>query len=73
MTLGWLGNILILLALYLIGCKHKIGWVCSALGNIFWCIYAIQLQMLDMFMIDFVTLIIASYNYVKWSREKINV
>lgn len=66
MTLGWLGNILILMALWQIGNKKTSGWVYSILGNIVWCIYAIQVSMWDMAFIDVVTLVLAIYNWYKW-------
>jgi hypothetical protein len=66
MTLGWLGNLLILVALWQIGCKNRAGWVWSVLGNIVWCIYAINLNMWDMLFVDMVSLILAGYNWRKW-------
>jgi len=70
MTLGWIGNILILLALVCLGRKWSIGWLFSILGNIVWCWYAIRLQMLDMLAIDGLTLLLASYNWWAWTRPK---
>ncbi len=69
MTLGWLGNLLILIALWQIGCKNRIGWVWSVLGNIIWCIYAINLNMWDMLFVDTVSLILAAYNWRKWGQD----
>jgi len=66
MTLGWIGNLLILLALYFIGCKHQIGWLFSIVGNSIWCWYAIRLGMLDVLFIDGLSLILAAYNWYKW-------
>lgn len=69
MTLGWLGNILILFALWQIGQKKTSGWIFSITGNIIWCIYAYQLDMWDMAFIDVVTLVLATYNWWKWSTD----
>lgn len=65
-TLGWLGNVLIILALWQTGCKNRTGWLWSIAGNIVWCIYAIVLGMSDMLFIDVVSLILACYNWHKW-------
>jgi len=70
MTLGWIGNVLILVALYLLGYKNRVGWLFSIVGNLFWCAYALQLQMMDVLFIDLLSLILASHNYLKWAPNE---
>lgn len=70
LTLGWLGNILILAAIICLGRKWIIGWLFSILGNMIWCIYALQLEMPDMLVIDGISLVMAAYNWRLWAREK---
>ena len=69
MTLGWLGNLLILIALWQVGCKNRTGWLWSVAGNIIWCWYALNLSMWDMFFVDTVSLILAAYNWRKWGQD----
>jgi hypothetical protein len=69
MTLGWIGNILIMVALWQTGRKNKSGWIWSFAGNVIWCSYAIQLWMWDMFFVDIVCLLLAVYNWVKWRSD----
>jgi hypothetical protein len=69
MTLGWIANILIFGAMYLIGCKKKSGWVLSFIGNVLWCIYAVQLTMWDMFAVDAIAVGLAIVNYWKWRKQ----
>ena len=66
MTLGWIGNIFILAALWQIGCKKRIGWLFSIIGNIIWCYYAVELCLWEMLFVDAIALILAVYNWRKW-------
>ena len=70
MPLGWIGNIFILVYMYLIGRKSRIGWIFSMLGNFIWCWYAIQLCMWDMLFLDGIALILAVYYWFKWSNNE---
>jgi hypothetical protein len=70
MTLGWAGNLLILIALVCIGRKWPIGWLFSVLGNIVWCWYAITLSMYDILAVDGLCVIMAAYNWWAWSKNK---
>jgi hypothetical protein len=69
MTLGWVGNFWMFLALICLGRKWNIGWLFSIIGNLFWCLYAIQLQMSDMLVMDGACLAMAAYNWWLWSRK----
>jgi hypothetical protein len=69
MTLGWLGNVLIIIAMVMIGQKRKIGWLLSIAGNVCWCAYAISLGMWDVLFIDGTALVLAGYYYRQWRRE----
>jgi hypothetical protein len=69
MTLGWVGNILILVALWQTGCKNKTGWLWSIAGNTVWSYYAIRLQMWDMLFVDLTALFLAVYNWQKWRKD----
>ncbi len=66
MTLGWIANILIVLAIYQMGFKKRSAWLYSFLGNILWCWYAIELQLFDMLFIDAVALTLAARNWFLW-------
>jgi glucose dehydrogenase len=69
MTLGWLGNVLIITAMILIGRKQTCGWLYSIAGNVCWCVYAISLGMWDVLFIDGTALVLAGYYFVQWRRH----
>ena len=66
MTLGWLGNVLIITAMILIGRKQTCGWLYSIAGNACWCVYAIKIGMPDVLFIDGIALCLAVYYYRQW-------
>jgi hypothetical protein len=67
--LGWIGNLFILMAIWLTGQKRAVGWIYSIAGNICWCLYAINLHMLDVLFIDGIALGLAIRNWRKWNQE----
>lgn len=69
MTLGWVGNLLIVISLFCLGQKWTVGWVFSILGNLIWCWYAIELQMYDILAIDGLCAIMAFYNWRTWRKD----
>ena len=66
MTLGWLANVFILLAYLLLGRKRRDAWIFSFFGNLLWCVYAIQLNMLDVLAVDGAALILAVRAWYLW-------
>jgi hypothetical protein len=68
MMLGWIGNFIIIAAIILLGRKMRFGWVLSIIGNLLWCIYAIQIENAPAFFIDGLTLCLAVYNWLIWKR-----
>jgi len=66
--IGWIANIILLIAIVFIGKKKRIGWIFSILGNLLWCIYAIQLDLWSALFIDGVTFFIACWNWKKWAN-----
>jgi nicotinamide riboside transporter PnuC len=68
MTLGWIGNMFIVLAMLCLGRKWTVGWVFSVLGNIVWCWYAITLNMYDILAVDVFCTIMAAYNWWTWKK-----
>jgi hypothetical protein len=70
-VLGWLGNILILTAIWLIGQKNRRGWIFSILGNAIWCVYALVLSSYSMLFIDGFTLAMGIYYWNKWKESDV--
>lgn len=68
-TLGWAANIFIFIAYWKLGQKSRNGWAYSVAGNILWCVYALQLGMVDMLAVDIVALTMAAWNWWLW-RDK---
>ena len=68
MTLGWAGNILIVIALFCLGRKWTIGWIFSIFGNLLWCWYAISIHMYDILAIDGLCVIVGVYNWLSWRK-----
>ena len=67
--LGWIANFLILIALVLLGYKKRLGWIFSIIGNLLWCLYALQLDLWAALFIDGITMIIGCYNWKKWGDD----
>ena len=66
--IGWIANLVIILGLILLGRKNRAGWLCSIIGNILWCFYAIEIQLWSGLFIDALTLCIATYNWRVWNK-----
>lgn len=64
--LGWIANILILIAWILVGKKNRSGWIYSVLGNFLWCVYAIQLDLWSALFMDGFCLVLAAYTWWEW-------
>jgi len=67
--IGWIANILIVVAIMFIGRKQRIGWIFSIIGNLLWCIYAVQLNLWSALFIDGLTMIIGIYSWRKWKND----
>jgi hypothetical protein len=66
MTLGWLGNAVLLFALIGLSNKNRHAWILSFAGNFIWCIYAIHLSMWDILAVDGFCALVAIRSWFAW-------
>jgi hypothetical protein len=63
---GWVGDIFRIIGFYLLGNRHRSGFMVSLAGYIIWAIYAYQLGMYDLVVLSVISAIIALLNWCKW-------
>ncbi len=66
--MGWIGNIFIIIGLWLAGDKNKIAFLFSVVGELIWCGYSLYIKMYDLAFVCAVFAAIALRNYIKWQK-----
>jgi len=66
--MDWIGNILIVLGLWLAGNKWKYAFVFSFFGETLWTIYAIQIKLWSLAIVCAIFALIALRNVLKWIK-----
>lgn len=66
---SWIGNALVLYAMYLIGQKRRSGWLYSIAGNAAWCTYAVADGLPSVLFIDGIALLLAVRYYFLWGSN----
>jgi hypothetical protein len=64
----WIGNIFIVLGLYLIGEKKRVAFVFSMIGELIWMFASVHKGMWDLAVITAVFFLLALINYIKWGK-----
>lgn len=64
----WIGNIFIIIGLWLIGNKRKEAFIFSIIGESLWIIYSIQIELYSLTFICFVFGALALRSWVKWGK-----
>jgi hypothetical protein len=64
---AWIGNVLILFAVWRLGSKHRDAWLWSIVGNMFWTYYGIQNGIWSIVFIDGIMAAVAFRNWRKWA------
>jgi hypothetical protein len=67
--MGWLGNIFIIIGLWLAGDKNKSAFIFSIIGESVWVVYSLLNKMYDLAFVCAVFAIVAVRNWYKWNKE----
>jgi hypothetical protein len=68
--IGWIGNVFLLLGLYLIGFKFRPAFLLSAVGEVIWTVLALQRHQYDLAFMCVFFCVMALRNFVKWGQDK---
>lgn len=66
----WFANILLLISMWLIGRKNKLGFVFSTVGESIWVVISIYRGSWDLAFICFVFTVVPIYNYYLWWKTE---
>lgn len=72
MNIGWAAAVINVIGLYLLGRKHKGGWLLGIAAEMMWVARAAQKEMPELMAISGVYCIMAGLNYIKWEQGKRN-
>lgn len=64
--LGWIGNVLLLLGVWLLAEKRRAAWLFTVVGNAVWLTQSVRAGMPDLVFIQFTMVILAARNYWLW-------
>jgi hypothetical protein len=67
--MGWIGNIFLVVGIWLIGCKRRTGFLCALVGELLWTLYARQTGQWSLIFICIVFDVIYAINYWKWRKD----
>jgi hypothetical protein len=67
--MGWVGNIILIISVWLVGSKNRAAFVFGAFGNALWTAIGWQKGMLDLTFIGIVMVIFNIRGWIKWSGE----
>ncbi len=68
--MGWLGNIFIVIGIWLVGDKKRSAFIFSIIGESVWTVYALQRGMYDLAAICGVFAALAIRNWFKWGSSE---
>lgn len=66
--LKWLGDLFLLLDMYLVGRKSRLAWVFCIVGEVCWIVWATKQQNWALVLICVAFTILGACNLYKWSR-----
>ena len=67
--MGWVGNVLIVVGLWLVGDKKRSAFVFTTFGESVWGVYALYKHMYDLAFICAVFALLALRNWFKWAKD----
>ena len=67
--MGWLGNIFLVVGIWLIGCKLRVGFLFALVGELWWTLYARRTDQWSLLFICVVFDVIYVINYWKWGKD----
>jgi hypothetical protein len=69
MTIGWIGNVLILTGAWRLARRRRSALLFGISGDMFWIIEAFNKGMWDLLFIEAALLLFGVRNYIKWGRS----
>lgn len=69
MTIGWLGNLFVLLGSWRLGYRQRLALVLLMCGDVCWMIEAHGKEMYDLLTIEVCLFCFGIRNYIKWGRS----
>lgn len=67
--IGWIGSILLILGMVLVGGKHRIGFLIGFLGELLWVVKSFNTGQLDLLIICVLFCVIYVSNWFRWKNE----
>lgn len=67
--MDWVGNIFIVLGLWLIGNKYRNAFILSIIGEVCWVIYSLQHTLFSLAFICSIFALLALRSYIKWGNN----
>lgn len=65
----WLGMVLIVLSIYLIGEENKIGFILGVLGSLSWVVFALLVKSYPTLFLNITLVFLNTRGYLKWSSK----
>jgi len=66
--MGWVGNIFIVIGLWLVGNKNRTAFIFTVIGESIWVAYAFTKGLYDLAFICIVFAVLAARNWYKWGQ-----
>lgn len=68
--MGWVGNVFLIIGLWLVGDKARKAFIFSVIGESIWIYYAMDKKMYDLAFICVIFALLALRNWIKWGKEQ---
>ncbi len=68
--IGWIGNIFLLVGVYYIGNKQKVGFLLTAFGEIIWIAYSVTISLWSLVAACVLFFGMSLRNWYKWYRDE---
>ena len=67
--MGWIGNVILVLGLWLVGNKKRSCFLYTVVGETIWSAYAVHNQQWDLATICALFAMLALRNFIKWGKK----
>ena len=67
--MGWVGSVLLVISIWLVGNKKRKAFIFGVLGNLFWAISGYQKDMNDLIVISLIMVVFNAVGWFKWGSE----
>jgi len=65
-AMDWVGNGLLMVSLYLLGKKKRVGWLVGIFGNLAWMIVGLRIEMTSLLFVGFVMALFNVKGWIEW-------